>query len=219
MVGGGIGLGLSFFDAGLRRVRRPGTRAKILGTAAACGLSVLLGVAIGAMGQMRVAPRESVELSSAPERAKPDATPEPSARREANSADDTSASSPESPETPPASKLADKAKPAGKRVDKPTPSLTTRGVSVQVLNAARSRSTTLGVVGRLRRAGFNVAVINPAAVRYRRTTVFWSRAAGKPAAVALAERYGWKAAHKPRNLSRSVTIHVVVGTDEMRGAG
>ena len=191
----------------------------ILGTAAACGLSVLLGLGIGSMGQMRVAPQESVELSSDPERAKLEPTPEPSAGPESNGVGATAASPPaERSKTAPPGKPAGKPEHARKPAGKAEPALVTGGVSVQVLNAARSRPTTLGVARRLRRADFDVAVINPAAVRYRRTTVFWSRAAGKPAAVALAKRYGWKAAHKPRNLSRSVTIHVVVGTDEMRRA-
>jgi len=165
---------------------------------------------------MRVASHESVELSSAPERAKPDAVRGP-ANGETRSAEANSEGPPadERSEAPPA----EAAPPAEETNDKPAPALITRGVSVQVLNAARSRSTTLGVAGRLGRAGFHVGVINPAAVKYRRTTVFWSRAAGMPAAVALAKRNEWRAAHKPRNLSRSVTLHVVVGTDEMRRAG
>jgi hypothetical protein len=193
-------MGLSFFDAGLRRVRSPRTKARILGIAVACGLSVLLGVVIGAMGQMRVPEQQSVRLSSAPE-------------RQGGGADDaqrgTSTSGAEAPtaEAPPR-----------EPVGEPAPALITRGVTVQVLNAARSRGTTARVVELLRRAGLDVVVVNPAAVRYRATTVFWSRAEGREAAVTLAERYGWKAAHKPGNLSGSVTMHVVVGLDEVRAA-
>ena len=191
-------MGLSFFDAGFRRVRSPRTRARILGIVVACALSVLLGVVIGAMGQLRVPEQQSVRLSSAPDRQE--------RRAAAGQEGETSTSAAEAP--------AREATP-GVQADEPAGALVTRGVTVQVLNAARSRATTFRVVERLRRAGLNVVVVNPAAVRYRATTVFWSRAAGKAAAVGLAERYGWRAAHKPRNLSGSVTMHVVVGIDEL----
>ena len=190
-------MGLSFLDAGLRRVRGPRTKAKIVGAAAACSLSVLLGIGIGVMGQRRVPEQQSVRLSSAPE------------RRDRATEQETSTGP---TETPPSQA------PPRESAGEPGRALITRGVTVQVLNAARSRAVTSRVVRRLRRAGLNVVVVNPAAVRYRATTVLWSRAEGRPAAAALAERYGWRAAHKPRNLSRSVTIHVVVGTDEMRRA-
>ena len=114
------------------------------------------------------------------------------------------------PKFPPRStKPADKPEPAGRPADKSEAALITRGVSVRVLNAARSRSTTLGVVGRLRRAGLDVAVIAPAAVRYRRTTVLWSRAASRP-------RLRWQAL---RVEGRAQAAQPVPVGDDARGRG
>jgi hypothetical protein len=170
-----------------------------MGIAVACGLSVLLGIGIGVMGQRRFPEQQSVRLSSAPERRD---------RATAEEAEQEASTGPA--ETPPSEA------PPRESAGEPGRALITRGVTVQVLNAARSGAATSRVVRLLRRAGLNVVVVNPAAVRYRATTVLWSRAEGRPAATALAERYGWRAAHKPRNLSGSVTMHVVVGLDEIR---
>jgi hypothetical protein len=119
---------------------------------------------------------------------------------------------------PPSERVSDPADPAGAPAEEPRaqppPRLVTRGVSVQVLNATRARRADERMAARLRRLGFRVAATNPAAVLYERTTVFWSKRAGERAAVALARRFGWRAAPKPRNLKASVVIHVVVGRDE-----
>jgi hypothetical protein len=94
--------------------------------------------------------------------------------------------------------------------------LVTRGVTVQILDATKGRRADGRVARRLKRLGFSVLAMNTAVKMYDRTTVFWSRPAGRQAAVALARRFGWAARRKPRNLSASVTIHVVVGGDERR---
>jgi hypothetical protein len=94
--------------------------------------------------------------------------------------------------------------------------LVTEGVSLQVLNATGWRRADIRVARRLERLGFVVAALNPAAKRYLRTTVFWSRPEGRRAAEALAARFGWRVGRKPANLSASVTAHVVVGRDSLR---
>jgi hypothetical protein len=156
----------------------------VAGTAAAGALSVAVGVAIGAMGRTPVAPERSVE--PAPSRRA--APPARGSERGSEAAQEPGAQRP--------------------------PRLVTRGVSVQVLNATTTRRADERMAARLRRLGFRVPVTNPAAVLYERTTVFWSKRAGEQAAVALARRFGWRAAPKPRNLKASVVIHVVVGRDE-----
>jgi hypothetical protein len=185
-----MGLSLPFLDSGRPRAPYPGRRARVAGMAAAGALSVAVGVAIGAMGRTQVAPEGSVE--PAPSRR---AAPPPARASERGS--ETAAAVPV--EEPPAPR---------------PPRLVTRGVSVQVLNATTARRADERMAARLRRLGFRVAATNPAAVLYERTTVFWSKRAGKRAAVALARRFGWSAAPKPRNLKASVVIHVVVGRDE-----
>jgi hypothetical protein len=95
----------------------------------------------------------------------------------------------------------------------PAQKLITRDVSVQVLNATRVGRADDRMVRRLRVLGYQVLAVHPAASSYRRTTVFWSRPSGRAAATALAQRFGWRAERRPRNLSPSVTIHVVVGRD------
>lgn len=92
--------------------------------------------------------------------------------------------------------------------------LVTKDVTVQVLNATRVGLADDRMVRRLEGLGFRVVAVNPSAVRYTRSTVYWSRPEGRAAALALARRFGWEAGQKPGNLSASVTIHVVVGRDE-----
>ena len=92
--------------------------------------------------------------------------------------------------------------------------LITEGVTVQVLNGTKVRRADDRMVNRLVDLGFSVLAVHEAATRYGRTTVFWSRPADRPAAEALAVRFGWRVGRKPRNLSASVTTHVVVGRDQ-----
>jgi len=182
-------LGLSWLD-----LRRPGPRT---GRPRAgelivwFALSAGLGVAIGAIGQTRLEPPRARELSSTPSR--------PAARS--------------SPATD--GVAGERSDPAG-GVAQPGVALLTEGVSGQVLNASGAGRADNAMGTRLERLGYRVAALNPAAVRYAKTTVFWSRPGGRRAAEALARRFGWRAAPKPRNLSASVTIHVVVGRDEAR---
>jgi hypothetical protein len=185
-------MGLSFLDSRRARMRR-GRRALVVGLVAAGVVSVALGLAIGAMGSMRLEPPRSVELSRGRGGASSsEAQPQPPLAR-------SDAAGAEAPQASPAD---------------PGVELITSSVTVQVLNATNAARADDRMVARLRRAGLAVVAVNRAAVAYTRTTVFWSRRSGRPAAVALARRYGWEAARKPGNLSASVTIHVVVGRDE-----
>jgi LytR cell envelope-related transcriptional attenuator len=87
-------------------------------------------------------------------------------------------------------------------------------VTIQVLNATTERRADNRLARRLRHFGYNVVVLNRASKIYRHTTVYWSHSDSKQASIDLARRFSWPARHKPRNLSDSVTTHVVVGQDE-----
>jgi hypothetical protein len=92
--------------------------------------------------------------------------------------------------------------------------LQTKGVTLQVLNATTDRKADNRMAQRLRGLGYEVVAIHPASRIYRKTTVFWSHSEDKDASIELAKHFSWPAEHKPRNLSGSVTAHVVVGEDE-----
>jgi hypothetical protein len=113
------------------------------------------------------------------------------------------------PISPPRAERAPESTPA-----QPDTPLVTEGVTVQVLDATGRGRAGARMARHLSLLGFDVVVVNNASVVYDRTTVMWSRPADKKAAVALATRFGWRVEHKPRNLSASVTTHVVVGRDE-----
>jgi hypothetical protein len=102
--------------------------------------------------------------------------------------------------------------------ESPTPDddrkLITEGISIQVLNASGVAGAENAMSDRLEKLGFDVVAVQQASTAYPRTTVFWSFAESKPAAKALAARFGWVAQAKPENLSASVDVHVVVGQDE-----
>lgn len=92
--------------------------------------------------------------------------------------------------------------------------LVTEGVSVQVLNGTASPDADTLMADRLAGLGFDVYAVDSASASYSQTTVFWSYAEARPAAEALAKKFGWASGEKPSNLSTSVALHVVVGTDE-----
>jgi LytR cell envelope-related transcriptional attenuator len=96
----------------------------------------------------------------------------------------------------------------------PEPRLASKGVTVQVLNATTDPKSDNRMVRRLRSLGYDVVAVHPASKIYRRTTVFWSHAKDRDASARLADHFSWPVGHKPRNLSGSVTLHVVVGQDE-----
>ena len=92
--------------------------------------------------------------------------------------------------------------------------LVTDGISVQVLNGTASPHADTLMADRLAGLGFDVYAVDSASAGYSQTTVFWSYAEARPAAEALAKKFGWASGEKPSNLSTSVALHVVVGTDE-----
>ena len=89
--------------------------------------------------------------------------------------------------------------------------LITDGVTVQILNGTRSGRAGSQMLSRLSSLGYHILVVNTAARRYHRTTVFWTSGADKRPAVALARHFAWRARPAPNNLSATVTTHVVVG--------
>jgi hypothetical protein len=94
------------------------------------------------------------------------------------------------------------------------PKLITKDVTVQVLNATTNRPDGDDVMAdKLAGLGYEIVAVGDANRVYQETTVLWSFDEARPAAEALAERFGWKVDSKPPNLSASVDIHVVVGDD------
>lgn len=95
-------------------------------------------------------------------------------------------------------------------------SLAPASISIQVLDAVRDDDGAAAekVADRLREAGYDVVVINAAAVTYEKTTVFWS-GENSIAANQVASAFGFtEVSAKPDNLSASVMLHVVVGRDQ-----
>ena len=87
-------------------------------------------------------------------------------------------------------------------------------VTVQVLNGTGVTDADDRMADRLSELGYEVVAIEGSSKQYSATTVFWSHPDAQKAAEALAERFGWLAQAKPDNLSATVDLHVVVGTDE-----
>ncbi|MDQ4124443.1 MAG: LytR C-terminal domain-containing protein [Actinomycetota bacterium] len=120
------------------------------------------------------------------------------------------------PETPEAEKTP---KPSEEPTPEPTPEpeepLITEGITVQVLNATDSADADDRMADKLSKLGFTVVAVESASSRYDATTVFWSTEEAKEAAQRLADRFGWIAEAKPENLSTTVSVHVVVGADEV----
>jgi hypothetical protein len=106
-----------------------------------------------------------------------------------------------------------KPKPSPKPSPSPEP-IIAEGVTVQVLNGARSPSADDAMAARLARLGFQIVATGSASKSYDETTVFWSYSSARRAAEALADHFGWVSGPRPANLSDLVAIHVVVGNDE-----
>ena len=87
-------------------------------------------------------------------------------------------------------------------------------VTVQVLNGTGVSDADDRMADRLSELGYEVVAIEGSSKQYSATTVFWSHPGAQDAAEALAERFGWLAQPKPDNLSATVDLHVVVGSDE-----
>ena len=93
--------------------------------------------------------------------------------------------------------------------------LITEGISVQVLNGTANPAAARSMADELSSLGFTIIAVEESSRIYPQTAVFWSTDASREAAVALAESHGWVAEAKPANLSDTVSIHVVVGADEV----
>lgn len=92
--------------------------------------------------------------------------------------------------------------------------LITTDVTIQVLNATGDPGADDRMADRLSSLGFEVVSIQGSSKEYGATTVFWSFPEAQEAAERLAKRFGWDSGPKPSNLSSTVDLHVVVGTDE-----
>ncbi|HVL64136.1 MAG TPA: LytR C-terminal domain-containing protein [Actinomycetota bacterium] len=121
-----------------------------------------------------------------------------------------------SPSPPPSPRdTPSKASPGPAEKTEASPAVSFAGTTVQVLNG------TGGVTGaaermadRLARLGFEVIAVDDALGNFSRTTVYWTSAASRPQAEALAGANGWIVEPKPDNLSTTVDVHVIVGLDE-----
>jgi hypothetical protein len=128
----------------------------------------------------------------------------------------TETETPEPAPTPTAAPEDKQKKKRKEQAEPPEQKLITEGVTVQVLNA------TGGVPGkaeevaeRLAGLDYQINAVGTAILERNRTVVYWSAEEWKPAAEALAERFGWRSAPKPADLSPTVSIHVMVGDDEV----
>jgi hypothetical protein len=132
----------------------------------------------------------------------------------------TSAASP----TPTRTRVAERASPTEtpEPVETPTPKptrnknvrLITNGVTVQVLSGSDSPEAGEAMAARLSGLGFAIITVETSSKKYKTTTVYWSFPQAQKAAEALAQRFGWVAGEKPKNLADTVSLHVVVGRDE-----
>lgn len=126
------------------------------------------------------------------------------------------AATPEPSETPEAAETPDPV-PSATATQEPSEEveLITEGISVQVLNGTAAPAAGQTMAERLAQLGFEIVAVEESSRGYDQTTVFWSSDATRDAATALAERHGWVAEPKPANLSDEVSLHVVVGSDEI----
>jgi hypothetical protein len=89
-----------------------------------------------------------------------------------------------------------------------------KGVTVQVLNGAFVTGLAHRVADRLRAAGYQVVATNTALGNYRTSRIYFTEG-HRADALALRARFPvfQLVAPAPRNLSRQVDLHVVVGRD------
>lgn len=168
---------------------------------------VLIAVVVGTAVWIAVEAVSGATGDSAPAGAVATATPEPTEEPEAT---------PEA-ETP---EPVESAEPSAEPEPTPEPKeeaepLITEGITVQVLNATDSAEADDRMADKLSKLGYTVVAVESASSRYDRTTVFWSSDEFKDAAQRLAEKFDWIAEAKPENLSTTVSLHVVVGADEV----
>jgi hypothetical protein len=121
-----------------------------------------------------------------------------------------SKSKPKSTPTPAKPSPTPKAKPS------PKDTLITKGISLQVLNAANDMDATNQIAHQLRDLGFQVVAVEDSLSNNAETHVYWANAGAQEAARRLATKMGWLAGPVPSSLSLSaeVDLHVLVGADE-----
>ena len=102
-----------------------------------------------------------------------------------------------------------------KEPEEPEDELVTDGITVLVLNASGTPGAEQAITDELTALGYEIVTVVDASKIYDETTVFWSTDETRAAAEALAGHFEWVAEPKPANLSTDVSIHVVVGQDEL----
>jgi LytR cell envelope-related transcriptional attenuator len=118
------------------------------------------------------------------------------------------------PSATPEPRETEEAEPKPDKTQEPTDELITAGISVQVLNGTAVTDADDRMASRLSTLGYEVVSVEGSSKQYPATTVFWSVPEAQEAAERLAARFGWEVGPKPENLSTTVDLHVVVGTDE-----
>lgn len=98
--------------------------------------------------------------------------------------------------------------------DEDKATLITEGVTVQVLNGTSDAEADDRVAEQLEHLGYKIEAINPYLARPD-TIVFFSSKESQKAAEALAEHFEWPVQPKPEDLSSEVSIHIIVGADEL----
>lgn len=97
---------------------------------------------------------------------------------------------------------------------KSKPQLITEGVSVQVLNGTTDPEADDRVAEQLEHLGYQIEAINPYLARSD-TILYFSSEESRAAAEALAAHFEWPVQPKPEDLSPEVSIHIIVGADEL----
>ena len=147
-----------------------------------------------------------------------DETLVPAARNTRSSIAEPTQEPVETPQETPEPEKTDESDPKKPKKPKPDKSeedeLITEDITVQVLNATGDPGADDRMADRLSSLGFEVVSIQGSSKEYSSTTVFWSFPEAQEAAERLAARYGWDSGPKPSNLSSTVDLHVVVGTNQ-----
>jgi hypothetical protein len=138
----------------------------------------------------------------------------PALTRDRSPSPKTETAAPVVPPTTPAKPPRDKP-PKPEDTEPPEEELITEGITVQVLNASGTPGAEEPVADQLTDLGFEIEAVVEASKIYEQTTVFWSTEDSRAAAEALAARFDWIVEGKPENLSTDVSVHVVVGQDEL----
>ena len=145
----------------------------------------------------------------------PPTRPEKRAAVPADEPSPTDEASPEPEETEQPSPSPDPSKtPKDDEGDDDKPKLITDGVTVQVLNGTADAEADDRVAEQLEHLGYEIEAINPYLARPD-TIVFFSSKESQKAAEALAAHFDWPVQPKPEDLSAEVSIHIIVGADEL----